>query len=239
MAKAKISVKKATTKVKTTKRAPKAQGTSKTKAPTTMIVKTNIFIYIMQLIFWLIALPFHLIWSIVKIIYNLVFRMPASPAPIKGLLRLGLFVWIGFQYDVIKSFIETNQYTSNHSVTLIGIVGLIILARVIISLGEVLGFHDSKGFTFYRSGSEYRIPGTYDNINEILDYRNTLCEARHTPGKVEEMRKTGFISKARLSQLGSEPALDETLEYVNTMVGCKTTPGGYEYLKGLFGGGNK
>ena len=98
------------------------------------------------------------------------------------------------------------------------------------------GFHDpSKSGYYYNDEDETNISSGYDSFDKVLEYRDSLLKTKHTPDKIEELKKTGFITKERLFGIGQSEEVSKALELANAQMRAMHTPDKYKFLQGLFG----
>jgi len=191
------------------------------------------FRYILSLPFRIVTFPFYMI-------YLLFFKVPDVPTGWVGFLRFLVFAWITAQHRVVELWI--NDVPINYglpewtSSLIFGIFAIIMLINVVLSFVEIFGFHDpsTSGFTYKDTDSDSS--SKYDAFDEVFEYRDSLLRARHTPGKIEELKKTGFITKERLFGINSSKEIDEALELANSQMRAMHTPGKYKFLQEMFGG---
>lgn len=134
----------------------------------------------------------------------------------------------------IKDYAEKNNWMSGISETIIGFYAIIMIWNIFLSFIEIFGF--STGSTWHDTYEEKNGCSKYDSIEEGLEYRDVLLRATDTPGKIKELKKTGFISKNRLSDLGSSPEVNEALTLLNSQMRAMHKPDKYNTLKEMFGG---
>ena len=195
------------------------------------------------LLYW-ISFPFRLLIAPFYLLYKLLFKVPESPVNMLGLFRFIVFVYIALNRDVVKNFI-TSHFSENNTTIVLGIFSLLMLVNLFLSFMETFGFHDATR-SGYVSPNSY-VPAyvnsnsgsRYQNIEDGIEYRDSYLKALHTPGKVAELQKTGFITNGRLSELSQSPEMSEALEFLDTRMGCLHNPGKYELMKEMFGGKGK
>lgn len=190
------------------------------------------FLYYASLPFRLITWPFYLIW------YWL-YRVPVVPNFVLGAVRLAIFIAIALQYREIDMFIirtvdhyELPKFCASIPM---GLYSILMLIGIFFSFLQMLGMHDGtkSGLMFSMADSPSSGSG-FDAIDESLQYRETLLKATHLPGKVEELKKTRFVTAEEISS--SSPETKEALGYMNTIMRAQHLPGKYETLKEMFGG---
>jgi hypothetical protein len=188
-------------------------------------------------IFKVITLPFYMI-------YVLFFKIPTEgPAPIVGLLRFIIFAFVGYFLEqhhridyFVKDYATAHNWMSGLAETILGVYAIIMLLNLFLSFIEIFGF--STGSYWYdphESASNNSFSG-YDAIEEGINYRDALLRAKHTPGKIEELKKTGFITKERISGLGSSPEVNEAFVLLNSQMRAQHNPDKLKTLEKMFGG---
>jgi hypothetical protein len=180
-----------------------------TKSNTTANQKeqSNItLLYLLSLPFRIASLPFFAI-------YMILFEVPNKPSYLVGVLRFSFFVLITLLSGIIKNFIDDtcNNYKLHEYVPVLiwGIFSIIMLWNLFLTFMEIFGFCAPKGtsnLNWSNSSSEGNsINSEYDSFDNVLEYRDSLLAAKHTPGKIEELKKTGFITRERISDMSASP----------------------------------
>lgn len=191
------------------------------------------FRYILGLPFRIITFPFYLI-------YLLLFKVPDVPTSIVGVLRFSFYAWITIQHRSIEIFV--NNSPSNYDMPIwapsliLGIFAIIMLINLFLSFMEIFGFHDPSTSGFSYKDTDSNSSSKYDAFDEVFEYRDSLLSAKHTPDKIKELKKTGFITRERLSDIGSSEEVNEALELANGQMRAMHTPDKYKFLQGMFGG---
>lgn len=200
--------------------------------------KSYSFMIILWWIFKIITLPLYMV-------YLLLFKIPTDgPAYLVGLARFVFFMFI-MSYSTehfraehyMDNFALTHTWMSvSVSNTIQAFFALLILWNLFLSFMEIWGL-STGGYWYdpHENASQNSFSG-YDAIEEGIDYRDSLLRAEHTPGKIRELKKTGFITKGRLSGLGSSPEVDEALVLLNSQMRAMHRPGKLKTLEGMFGG---
>jgi len=196
------------------------------------------FGYILSLPFRIVTFPFYMI-------YLLLFKVPDVPTSIVGILRFPVFVFISLQHRAIEIFINNSPDSYNvpkwAPSLIFGVIAIIMLINLFLSFMEIFGFHRPEendpsvsGYAFVDSG----IPSNsnLDSFDEVFEYRDSLLRAKHTPDKIKELKKTGFITKERLSDMSSSEEVNEALELANSQMRAMHTPDKYKFLQGMFSG---
>jgi len=188
------------------------------------------FLYILSLPFRIVTFPFYMI-------YLLLFKVPDVPTWWVGFLRFLVFAWITVQHRTIELWINDIPVNYNlpewvSQLTLMSFA-IVMLINVVLSFVEIFGFHDpsTSGFTYKDTDNSNR-----DSFDEVFEYRDSLLRAKHTPDKIKELKKTGFITKERLSDMGSSEEVNEALELANSQMRAMHTPDKYKFLQSMFGG---
>ena len=195
------------------------------------------FRYILSLPFRIITFPFYMI-------YLLLFKIPDVPTHVVGILRFSFFVWISLQHRAIEMFVNDSPMNYNVPVWLpslaLGAFAIIMLINLFLSFMEIFGFYKPEkndpsvsGYSFVDSGQP---SSKYDSFDEVFEYRDSLLRAKHTPDKIKELKKTGFITKERLVEMGSSEEVSEALELANSQMRAMHTPDKYKFLQGMFSG---
>ncbi len=183
------------------------------------IEKSFSFIKILTFIFKVITFPLY-------VVYLFVFKIPTDgPAYFIGFLRFVLFVTLSVFmtntnefYNFIENFIETHKFIPVSTGLVMGVLAIIMLINLFLSFMEMFGFSTgSYWYDSYDDNSKNSISG-YDAIDDVIDYRDSLLRAKHTPGKIEELKKTSFVTKERLVDLGSSPEVNEALVLLNSQM---------------------
>lgn len=194
---------------------------------------------------WLyyISLPFRVITWPFYLIYYYLFRVPELPNRIMGAIRMAIFVAIGLQYRAIDMFIidivdkyELPKWCASLPM---GIIAILMLIGLFLSLMQILGLHDGakSGVVFSLDETTSAGGSGYDAIDDALEYRETILRSQHYPDKVEELKKTRFVSAQDLSSLSAKsPELESTLGFINTRMRAENYPGKYRLFKEMFGG---
>ena len=188
-------------------------------------------------IFKVITLPLYMV-------YVLLFKIPTDgPAPIVGLLRFSFFVTLSilmtnshkFQH-FIDNFVSSHNWIPISSATILGIISIIMLLNLLLSFLEIFGFSTgSYWYDPYESASKNSYSG-YDAIEEGLNYRDSLLRAKNTTGKIQELKKTGFITKERLFSLSSSSEVNEALTLLNSQMRAMHNHDKLKTLESMFGG---
>ncbi len=218
----------------------------KTKKPTkkTKIIQQENFVKkpisfgrVLTFVFKVITLPLYMV-------YLLLFKIPSDgPAYVVGFFRFTLFVSLSilmtnsysFEY-FIDNFISSHNWVPISSSTVLGIIAIIMLVNLFLSFIEMFGFSTgSYWHDPYESDSANSFSG-YDAIEQGLNYRESLLRAKHTPDKIKELQKTGFITAERLSGLGSSPEVDSALSLLNSKMRAMHNPDKLNTLEKMFGG---
>lgn len=190
----------------------------------------DIFFYISRGI----TFPFYLI-------YLLLFKVPDVPSYFVGFLRFSFFVFAGINDNIFSNWIkhtfENFGISNTYSSIVLGIYAIIMIINVFLSFMEIFGFHDAtnSGVGFYERKNDKNKNSNFDAFNEVLEYRDSLLRAKHTPGKIEELKKTGFITRERIASLSYSEEVSEALELSNSQMRALHTPDKYKMLKNLFG----
>jgi len=198
------------------------------------------FGYILSVPFRIVTFPFYMI-------YLLLFKVPDVPTSIVGILRFPFFVLISLQHRAVEIFI--NNSPINYNVPewapslVLGIIAIVMLINLFLSFMEIFGFHSPEkndpsvsGYVFVDDNSSNQSGSGYDSFDEVFEYRDSLLRAKHTPDKIKELKKTGFITKERLSNMGSSEEVNEALELANSQMRAMHTPDKYKFLQSMFGG---
>ena len=188
-------------------------------------------------IFKVITLPLYMV-------YVLLFKIPTDgPASIVGLLRFVFFAIVGYyseQHHRLDSFVKdyalSHNWFSGLAETLLGFYAIIMLLNLFLSFIEIFGFSTgSYWYDPYENASKNSYSG-YDAIEEGLNYRDSLLRAKNTTGKIQELKKTGFITKERLFSLSSSSEVNEALTLLNSQMRAKNNPDKLKTLESMFGG---
>lgn len=192
---------------------------------------------VLMFLFKLITFPFYCV-------YLFLFKIPTDgPAKIVGFCRFSIFVTLSilmtqnhkFEF-FIKNFIKSNEWFPISSNVILAIVGIVMLINLPLSFFEMFGFSTgSYWYNPYENNEKDSFSG-YDAIEEGIDYRNNLLKAKHTPGKIKELKKTGFITKERIVGLGSSPETNEAFELLNSQMRAMHNPDKLKTLESIFGG---
>lgn len=185
----------------------------------------------------LITFPFYCI-------YLFLFKIPTEgPAKFVGFCRFSIFVTLSvlmtqnhkFEY-FIKNNIESNDWFPISSNIILAVIGIIMLINLPLSFFEMFGF--STGSYWYNpyENNEKNSFSNYDAIEEGIDYRNNLLKAKHTPGKIKELKKTSFITKERIRGLSSSPETNEAFDLLNSQMRAMHNPDKLKTLESIFGG---
>ena len=137
-----------------------------------------------------------------------------------------------FQHSV-EGFVNDNNWIPISATTILGAIGFVMLLNLLLSFTEIFGF--STG-AYYDDDADKNNHFNYDAIGDGLNYRDELLKAKHTPGKIEELKKTGFITKERLSELGSSSEVNKALSLLNSQMGAMHSPDKLKTLEKMFGG---
>ncbi|HWY33293.1 MAG TPA: hypothetical protein VNX68_01525 [Nitrosopumilaceae archaeon] len=193
---------------------------------------------VFMFIFKLITFPFY-------VIYLFLFKIPTDgPAYAVGLLRFVFFVTLSvytsnFQFKhILEGIVESQTWIPISANTILGIYAIIMLLNLFLSFMEMCGL--STGAYWYSphdSFSDNSASG-YDAMEEGIDYRDALLRTTCGSGnsKIKELKKTGFITKERLSSLGSSPEVNEAFELLNSQMRASGTIGKLNTLEDMFGG---
>jgi hypothetical protein len=226
---------KKTTKSTTTKR--KSVKKPRAKVQESPVKETVSFGRVLTIILKVITLPLYMV-------YVLLFKIPTDgPAPIVGFLRFALFLFVGYYLEqhhridyFVKDYATAHNWFSGLAETILGAYAIIMLLNLFLSFIEIFGF--STGSTWYdpyENASKNSFSG-YDAIEEGINYRDNLLRAKHTPGKIEELKKTGFITKERISGLSSSPEVNEAFALLNSQMRAMHNPDKLKTLEKMFGG---
>lgn len=227
------------TKVKTkviTPRKPRVK-----KAKTEEKNETPSFSFNVKLFLWW---TFKIVTFPLYMVYLLLFKIPTDgPAPLVGFLRFVFFVIVGINLNehhrfdrFIENLTESYVWIPFSSTAILGIYALVMMVNLFLSFIEIWGFSSGTYWCDpFENASKNSISG-YDAIEEGIDFRDTLLRAKHTPGKIEELKKTGFITKERLSGLGSSPEVNEAMMLLNSQMRAMHSPDKLKTLKNMFGG---
>ncbi len=192
---------------------------------------------VLMFLFKLITFPFYCV-------YLFLFKIPTDgPAKIVGFCRFSIFVTLSilitqnhkFEY-FIKNLIESNEWFPISSNVILAIIGIIMLINLPLSFFEMFGFSTGSYWYNPHESNEKNSFSGYDAIEEGIDYRNNLLKAKHTPGKIKELKKTGFITKERIGGLGSSPETNEAFELLNSQMRAMHNPDKLKTLESIFGG---
>lgn len=225
--------------MKTTAKSPETKRKTKKSnvivQETATVKETVSFGYILMRIFKIVTLPLYMI-------YVLLFKIPTDgPAPMVGFLRFSFFVFIGMNTYGVRFEHMVNDYTQTQSWlpsgnVILGFYAIILLWNLFLSFFEIWGLSTgSYWYDPFENASNNSVSG-YDAIEEGIDYRDALLRADHTPGKIAELKKTGFMTKGRLAGLGSSPEVDSALELLNSQMRNMHRPDKLRTLKEMFGG---
>jgi hypothetical protein len=140
-----------------------------------------------------------------------------------------------FQHS-IEGFVNYYDWVPVSANTILGAVGLVMLLNLFLSFMEIFGFSTTNNSHFTLEDSYDSSSSEYDAIEEGINYRDSLLRAKHTPGKLEELKKTGFITKERLFGLNSSPEVNEALGLLNSQMRAMHEPGKLKALEAVFGG---
>ena len=145
---------------------------------------------VLMFLFKLITFPFYCV-------YLFLFKIPTDgPAKIVGFCRFSIFVTLSilitqnhkFEY-FIKNLIESNEWFPISSNVILAIIGIIMLINLPLSFFEMFGFSTGSYWYNPHESNEKNSFSGYDAIEEGIDYRNNLLKAKHTPGKIKELKK--------------------------------------------------
>lgn len=189
---------------------------------------------------YILSLPFRIVTFPFFMIYLLLFKVPDVPTSIVGILRFSFFVWVTLQHRAIEIFVNDSPVSYNvpeWAPSLVyGIFSIIMLVNLFLSFIEIFGFHNPPksrlAYRYVDSNSNSNL----DSFDEVLDYRDSLLRAKHTPDKIKELKKTGFITKERLSDMNSSEEVNEALGLANAQMRAMHTPDKYKFLQSMFGG---
>ena len=191
----------------------------------------DVFFYI----FRGITFPFYLV-------YLILFKVPDSPAYLVGILRFAFFVWIASNTETVHFNLSVENFIQNLGMNklcaaiILGIQAIVLLINLFLSFVEMFGFHDAtnSGVGFHDSNSKNN-NSNFDSFSEALEYRDSLLRAKHTPDKIKELKKTGFITNERILNLNQSAEVSEAFELANSQMRALHTPDKYKMLKSLFG----
>jgi len=206
---------------------------SKSKQPLKTQEKTP-WLYYISLPFRAITWPFYLI-------YWYLFRVPEVPKRKLGMIRLAIFVVIATQYRAIDLFIlgvsEQYELPKLLSSLVLGLYSLLLLVGLFLSFFEILGLYDStKSNYVFELDEPESINTGYSEIDSALEFRETILKTQHMPGKIEELKKTRFVSPEDISSASKSPELSKSLDFLNTRMMSQHALGKYNLLKEMFGG---
>jgi hypothetical protein len=227
---AKKLVKNTTTKRKSTKKTQFVQQKNFVKEPIS-------FGRVLTFVFKVITLPLYMV-------YLLLFKIPNDgPAYVVGFLRFVFFSTVAYYSEqnhrldsFIKDYAISHNWISGLAETLLGIYAIVMLLNLGLSFIEIFGFSTgSYWHDPYENASKNSYSG-YDAIEKGINYRDSLLRAKHTPGKIRELKKTGFITAERLSGMGSSPEVDSALSLLNSQMRAMHGPDKLNTLEKMFGG---
>jgi hypothetical protein len=191
----------------------------------------------------IISLPVLMVQIPLHAIYLIFFKVPSVPSHLLGLFRFLSFLFIMMNTSSIpfqnwaENIFITHGLSQEFFKGVLCIYAIVILGNFVLSFMEICGLHDPKESGYcYDDDGELSSNSGYDSFDKVLEYRDSLLKAKHTPGKIEELKKTGFITKERLLGVGQSEEVSKALELANSQMRAMHTPDKYKFLQGLFGG---
>jgi hypothetical protein len=199
--------------------------------PVVSVSSENMALVVVALLFKIAIAPFRLIWF-------LLYEFPKSLASALtvGVVRLGLVAWFSYGSslrEVKEFFSETAGMSENITLITCILLGLSCMYWGLTGIMHILGRYDGQD-----AGYTYSPSTGYANINEALEFRDGLMGQKTSRGKMEEMAKTGFVTRQTFREATSRSENErEALEFLDGRLGQLSTRGKYEELKRLFGRG--
>jgi hypothetical protein len=188
-----------------------------------------------------LSLPFRAITWPFYLIYYYLFRVPELPNRMMGVIRLAIFLTIAIEYKPIDMFIielvDKYELPKWCASVPMGIISVLMLIGLFLSFMEILGLHDGKksGYFFALDEVEATSSSGYSGIDEALEFRETILRSQHLPGKIEELKKTRFVSSEDISSAAKSPELAKAFDFMNTRMKAAHPLGKYNLLKEMFG----
>lgn len=190
---------------------------------------------------YILSLPFRIAFVPFYAIYMLFFEVPSVPSVLLGTFRLLSFLFIMMNTSSIafqnwaENVFLSHGLSQNFFAGVKAIYALFMLFNLLLSVLEICGFHDPSKSGYYYNDEELSSSSGYDSFDKVLEYRDSLLKTKHTPDKIEELKKTGFITKERLLGVGQSEEVNKALELANAQMRAMHTPDKYKFLQGLFG----